>query len=100
MKSPQLTNLPILTVVVFALGAGGVSMAQTEPEEELEIIELGDRYDEDESASEDDTLGGLIYAQGQSGSPPGHNPDLERGQGHVRHQGVGNGHVKFDTTPS
>ncbi len=64
MKSPQLTNLPVLTVVVFALGAGGVSMAQTEPEEELEIIELGDRYDEDESASEDDTLGGLIYDQG------------------------------------
>lgn len=63
MKSPQLTNLPVLTVVVFALGAGGVSMAQTEPEEELEIIELGDRYDEDDSASEDDTLGGLIYDQ-------------------------------------
>ncbi len=43
---------------------------------------------------------GLIYAQGQSGSPPGHNPDLERGQGHVRHEGVGNGHRKFDVTPS
>jgi hypothetical protein len=43
---------------------------------------------------------GLIYAQGQSGSPPGHNPDLERGLGHVLHQGVGNGHNKFDVTPS
>ena len=44
---------------------------------------------------------GLIYAQGQSGSPPpGHNSDPDTGQGHVRHQGVGNGHTKFDTTPS
>ncbi len=41
---------------------------------------------------------GLIYAQGESGSPPGHVE--EHGQGHERHVGVGNGHRKFDTTPS
>ncbi len=43
---------------------------------------------------------GLIYAQGESGSPPGHNPDNERGQGHDRHVGNGFGHDKFDVTPS
>ena len=55
---------------------------------------------------------GLIYAQGNSGSPPsppGHNSDLDRGQGHVRHegdtptqrhQGNGNGHDKFDVSKS
>ena len=41
---------------------------------------------------------GLIYAQGNSGSPPGH--DGTHGQGHERHQGVGNGHIKFDISPS
>jgi hypothetical protein len=41
---------------------------------------------------------GLIYAQGNSGSPPGH--DDTRGQGHERHQGNGNGHNKFDPSPS
>ena len=43
---------------------------------------------------------GLIYAQGNSGSPPGHDLTLEHGQGHKRHQGVGNGHIKFDISPS
>ncbi len=41
---------------------------------------------------------GLIYAQGNSGSPPGHE-DMH-GPGHVRHQGVGNGHEKFDRSPA
>lgn len=49
---------------------------------------------------------GLIYAQGNSGSPPGHasppghDLTLEHGQGHVRHVGVGNGHTKFDVSPA
>jgi len=41
---------------------------------------------------------GLIYAQGNSGSPPGH--EDTHGQGHDRHQGNGNGHDKFDPSPS
>jgi hypothetical protein len=41
---------------------------------------------------------GLIYAQGQNGSPPGH--EDEQGQGHERHQGNGNGHIRFDTSPA
>ena len=41
---------------------------------------------------------GLIYAQGDSDSPPGH--DGTRGQGHERHVGIGNGHDKFDLSPS
>ncbi len=52
---------------------------------------------------------GLIYAQSENAQPPGHNPDLDRGQGHVRHegdtptqrhQGNGNGHDKFDVSNS
>jgi hypothetical protein len=41
---------------------------------------------------------GLIYAQGNSGSPPGH--DGTQGQGGERHQGNGIGHDKFDVSPS
>ncbi len=44
---------------------------------------------------------GLIYAQGNSGSPPGH--DGTHGQGHEvheDHQGNGNGHKKFDPSPA
>ncbi len=41
---------------------------------------------------------GLIYAQGNSGSPPGH--DGDHGQGHENHQGNGNGHDKFDPSQS
>lgn len=43
---------------------------------------------------------GLTNAQNENAQPPGHNPVLERGQGHVRHEGVGNGHRKFDVTQS
>ncbi len=46
---------------------------------------------------------GLIYAQGNSGSPPGDasppGHDGTHGQGHVNHEGVGNGHEKFDVSP-
>lgn len=41
---------------------------------------------------------GLIYAQGNNGSPPGH--DGTHGQGHARHQGNGNGHKKHDHSPA
>ncbi len=41
---------------------------------------------------------GLIYAQSDSASPPGH--DGANGQGHVPHQGNGNGHIKFDPSQS
>ncbi len=43
---------------------------------------------------------GLIYAQSDSASPPGHDPTLEHGQGHERHVGNGNGHDKFDPSKS
>ncbi len=45
---------------------------------------------------------GLIYAQGNSGSPspPGHDDTLEHGQGYWRHVGIGNGHEKFDVSQS
>jgi len=36
---------------------------------------------------------GLIYAQGSSGSPPGH-VDPPHEEAHVRHQGNGHGHDK------
>jgi len=63
MRSSQLSTFPVLVAVAFALGASGVSMAQTEPDEELEIIELGDRYDDDETAIEDEIIDGLIFDQ-------------------------------------
>ncbi len=46
---------------------------------------------------------GLIYAQSENAQPPGHDPDLDRGQGHEvheDHQGNGNGHKKFDPSPA
>jgi tetratricopeptide (TPR) repeat protein len=49
--------------VAFALGASGASMAQTEPDEELEIIELEGRYDDDDTAIEDEISDGLIFDQ-------------------------------------
>ncbi len=58
---------------------------------------------------------GLLYAQDESNengvnnpanppNPPGHEFDEDdnalHGRGHERHQGVGNGHKKFDRSPS
>jgi len=63
MRSSQLNTFPVLVAVAFAVGASGVSMAQTEPEEELEIIELGDRYDGDDTAIEDEIFDGLVFDQ-------------------------------------
>ena len=56
MKSPQPNTFSVLTGIAFILGASGISLAQTEPEEELEIIEIGDGYTGDEAATDDDFL--------------------------------------------
>lgn len=63
MKPLQPNSFPVLIAVAFALSAAGESVAQTEPEEELELIELENRYEEDESAGEEEIFDGLIYDQ-------------------------------------
>ena len=63
MKSLQTNNFPVLIAVASVCCASGASMAQTEPEEELEVIELRDRYEGDENASEEEIFDGLIYDQ-------------------------------------
>ena len=72
MKYHQLHTFPVLIAVALALGASGESLAQSEPEEEpaqsepveeLEMIELGRSYGEDEAANEDEIFEGLIYDQ-------------------------------------
>ncbi len=63
MNSPQPNRFPVLIAVALVSCASGASMAQTEPEEELEVIELGDRYGGDETASEEEIFDGLIYDQ-------------------------------------
>ena len=88
MKFLQLKAIPVLSFVMALALAGGsdrvalAQLAQTEPEEEeLELIELGDRYGEDDSItetgtssegeiagesttdSEDEIFDGLIYDQ-------------------------------------
>ena len=63
MKSHQPNTFFVLMTVVIALGASGKSLAQSEPEEELELIELGKSYGEDEAANEDEIFDGLIYDQ-------------------------------------
>jgi tetratricopeptide (TPR) repeat protein len=63
MKSSQTNNIPVLLAVAFALGTSGVSVAQTEPEEELELIELDNRNGQDEDAGEEEIFDGLIYDQ-------------------------------------
>jgi len=64
MRPSQPNTFPVLVAVAFALGVSGVSMAQTEPDEELEIIELENRYDDDDTAIEDEIFDGLIFDQG------------------------------------
>ena len=63
MKSPQPNTFSVLTGIAFILGASGISLAQTEPEEELEIIEIGDGYTGDEAATDDEIFDGLIFDQ-------------------------------------
>jgi hypothetical protein len=71
MNSHQINNFPVLIAVALALAAS-VSMAQSEPEEELaqsapeeelEFIEIGDGYGEDEAADDEEIFDGLIYDQ-------------------------------------
>jgi hypothetical protein len=63
MNPPQLKTFLVLTGVASVLGAGGVSLAQTEPEEELEIVEVDDHYAEDQAAIEEEIFDGLIFDQ-------------------------------------
>ena len=63
MKSPLLITFPVLTTIAFAIGASGVAIAQTEPEEELELIELRNRYESDDAAIEDEVSEDLIFDQ-------------------------------------
>jgi hypothetical protein len=42
---------------------------------------------------------GLIYAQGNSGSPPGHASPPGHDGTHGGHVGNGNGHEKFNCSP-
>ena len=63
MNSQRLDSLPVLVAVTFALGAGDVALAQSEPEEELELIEIGNSYGEEDAASEAELIDGLIFDQ-------------------------------------
>jgi hypothetical protein len=63
MKSRRLKTFPVLAGVALALGASGVLRAQLEPEEELEIMDLGGPYAEDDAATEDEIFDGLVYDQ-------------------------------------
>ena len=74
MKFPQANSIPLLVVVAvaMAIGAGQRTLAQEEPEEELEIIELGNPYDradgedaedQEETGSDDEIFDGLVYDQ-------------------------------------
>ena len=74
MKFPHANSIPLFlaVTVAMAIGAGQATLAQEEPEEELEIIEIGNPYDEadddieasdGESGSEDEIFDGLVYDQ-------------------------------------
>ena len=77
MKSPHLNSIPLFlaAAVAMVIGAGEAALAQEVPEEELEIIEIGNPYDEvdpasdgetaseDEIADEDEIFDGLVYDQ-------------------------------------
>ena len=74
MKFPHANSIPLFlaVTVAMAIGAGQATLAQEEPEEELEIIELGNPYDDadddneasdGESGSEDEIFDGLVYDQ-------------------------------------
>ncbi len=54
-------TFPVLTTIAFAIGASGVAMAQTEPEEELELIELVNRYEDADIG--DEVIDGPVFDQ-------------------------------------
>ena len=64
MKSRQLMCVPVLAGVAFVIGASGASGAQTEPEEELEMIDVGNPYEEEENDGNDQVFEGVTYDQG------------------------------------
>ena len=72
MKFPHANSIPLFlaVTVAMAIGAGQATLAQEEPEEELEIIVLGNPYDEadddneaSDGESEDEIFDGLVYDQ-------------------------------------
>ena len=63
MNSLRLKNLSALLVLAFALGAGNASLAQTEPEEELELIVLGNSNGEEDPAGDEEIFDGLVFDQ-------------------------------------
>lgn len=63
MNSQRLDSLPALVAVAFVLGAGDAALAQSEPEEELELIEIGNAYGEEDSESEHEIFDGVIFDQ-------------------------------------
>ncbi len=65
MRFRQFRYFPALAGVAIVIGASGVSGAQTESEEELEIIDVGGPRGEDESTNGDPDFGGLIYDQSE-----------------------------------
>lgn len=65
MKTLQPQICPLLAAAALFLAAGGNAVAQSESEEELEIIKVGEEYDDDDYdiEGEPDTAGDLIYDQ-------------------------------------
>lgn len=63
MKTLQPQICPLLAAVAIFLAAGSNAVAQAESEEKLEIIRIGDDYDDDDldGGGEPDTSGDLIY---------------------------------------
>lgn len=63
MKSSQLQTCPLLAAFAIVLSAGSNALAQSESEEELEIIKVGDAYDDVEDEDEASTVDDLVYDQ-------------------------------------
>lgn len=61
MKPPVATLFPMLAIVALVSGASGVAAAQSESEEEVDIIEIGPVYEDDGAGTGDEESDGLIY---------------------------------------
>jgi len=59
----RLDSLPALLAVAYFSGAGALALAQSEPEEKLEPIELGNAYGEEDPGIEDEVIDGLVFDQ-------------------------------------
>ncbi len=64
MKSQRSSYFPVLAGVALVVGASGISAAQTQAEEELELIDLGAPREDDDKANDDQIFEGLIYDEG------------------------------------